>query len=273
MAMNRAFRAAAPVAAGIVGMALLSGCGTDASAVPAAKPSLPAAYPTSTAFTGVLQMKFPDDAYEQGASQTAEIEYLNLRLTQHCMDEYGFNYLPTLSTAMIAQSTKVNDEAQTRRYGISDPVAAAVYGYHLPSWVNGSASGETISQLPAAERAVLQGQGTKTYDGRAVPSGGCQGQTAGQLSAAGLAGTDLQQNDGSDPAGSLPHQIELDAFQAAQHDITCELRTNLLDVEYSVESGYQAAAIAQNAQAMAQAKTQLGKEITALNGLMKEYAE
>jgi hypothetical protein len=305
-------------------MALLSGCGTDASAAPVAKPSPPAAYPTSTTFTSVLQMKFPDDAYEPNAAQSAEIEYLNLRLTQQCMKGFGFDYLPTLSATVISQGTKVNDEVRTRLYGISDATAAAAYGFHVPSWVSGTTSPQTVAQLPAAERAVLDGQGAKSYDGKAVPADGCVGRTADLLSAAGVSGTDLRQGGSSgDDAASLPHTIELNAFQAAQsdprvlavfakwsacmsgfgyhygtpfaaagdtrwtnaaaaspaeiqaaqHDIACKLRVNLLDVEYSVESGYEAAAIAKNAQTMAAAKTELSTEITGLNRLMKEYAE
>jgi hypothetical protein len=124
---------AALLIAWILGMALLSGCGTDASAASVAKPSRPSAYPTSTTFTSVLQMKFPDDAYEPNAAHSAEIEYLNLRLTQQCMRGFGFDYLPTLSATMISQGTKVNKEVRTRLYGISDPTAAAAYGFHVPS--------------------------------------------------------------------------------------------------------------------------------------------
>lgn len=320
--MKRVFRLGVPAAAGILGMTLLSGCGGNADAATAAKTSLPAAYPNSTIYTSVLQMTFPDDAYEPSAAQAADIEYLNERMTQQCMKSFGFDFLPTLSASAIAQDTKVIGELKTRLYGVSDAAAVAAYGYHLPSWAAGSARPEAISQYPAAERSVLDGQ-AKEYDGKAVPSGGCQGQAAALLRDAGVGSADPGNGSADADAGSLPHQIELSAFQdaqtdprvlavfakwsacmagfgyhygtpfaavgdkrwmgaaeaspaeiqVAQHDVACKLEVGLLDVEYSVESGYESAAIAKNAEAMAAAKSAVAAETSGLKQLMKEYAE
>jgi hypothetical protein len=283
--------------------------------------SLPAAYPTPTAFTSVLQMKFPDDAYEPSTVQAAESDYLSLRLAQVCMKNLGFDFLPTLTTAVIAQSNKTEQEFKTRLYGISDPTAATTYGYHLPTWTNGHMDGQTLSQLPSDEQAALEGRGSKTYDGKAVPAGGCLGQSADLLRQAGV-GTDGPAGGSQTPAVT-PRTIEVDAFQDAQadprvlavnakwsscmasfgyhfnsplsalgqsrwasaatagraeiqtaeRDVTCKLRVNLLGVEYSVQSGYEQAAIAENSQAMAIAKAQLDTEAAGLNQLMKQYAQ
>jgi len=321
--MNRLFRLGIPATASVLGLVLLSGCGGSAKAATAAKPSLPAAYPTSTVYTSVLAMKFPVDPYEENATQSGEVDYLSLRLTQLCMKDFGFAYLPGLSTAMIARDAEVMDVARSRLYGISDATAAAAYGYHLPSQTGGSTGPEIASRLPAAEQDVLDGQGVTTHHDRAVPVGGCIEQSRDQLSQADALGTDLQQQDGSTDPAALPHAIDQNAFkdaqsdprvlavfakwsscmaafgyhystpfaaagdsrwvdavgaspaeiQAAERDISCKLRVNLLDVEYSVESGYEMAAMARNTQTMAAAETELSTETAALNRLMKQYAE
>lgn len=214
--MKRAIRGGVPVVVSALGLALLSGCGaTSGSAKPTRAP-LPPASPTVTVVSSVLQMKFPDDAYQPSTLQLAEARYLSQRLTQVCMKGLGFDYLPTLSTAMIASSDKTEQEFKSRLYGVSDAAAAATYGYHLPTWTSGTGSAPMPSKLPGDERAVLDGQGPKTYGGKAVPTGGCLRQSADLLRQAGV-GTDSA-TDGSQAATVTPRTIEVEAFEDAQRD-------------------------------------------------------
>ena len=94
-----------------------------------------------------------------------------------CMARYGFSDFgpPQISEqSAIAQA----DSALGRRYGISDLDLAKKFGYHLPTGVP-----ETSYWEPAAgaESAVFTGAGAEvdggTYEGKAVPEGGCRGET------------------------------------------------------------------------------------------------
>jgi hypothetical protein len=205
--MNRIGRVGILASVGIIGVGLVSGCG-GATAAGSAPSSMPAA-PTS-----VLQLRFPIAAYELTVPQSAQVRYLEERLTQVCMRSFGFDYLPLLSTSVIATTARAMDEASTRLYGVSDAAAARAYGYHPPPWLTGTTTSQTIGGLPLAERAVLTGQGVKSYDGRSVPDGGCLNQAANELLRAGV-GVDAQQSRSS---GTLPSAIDASAFQSAQSD-------------------------------------------------------
>ncbi len=61
-------------------------------------------------------------------------------------------------------------------------------------------------------------------------------------------------------------------IQTAERDISCKLQTNLLGVEYAVQSAYEEVAIAHDAQSLDAVRDQVGREAAALPGLMKQYA-
>jgi len=174
----------------------------------------PAPYTTPASPTSVLQLRFPIARYELTVLQAMQVWYLEERLTQACMRSFGFDYLPQLSPSMIAANVRSMNEFDTRRYGVSDATATQTSGYHLPPWTSSTSAPQSIGALPRPEQAVLTGLGTTTYNGRAVPAGGCLNQAANQLSQARV-GLDAQRSGSS---SSLPGSIRMSAFQSAQSD-------------------------------------------------------
>jgi hypothetical protein len=160
-----------------------------------------------------LQYQLPLAAYQVTPLQDAEENYLAQRLEQLCLGKLGFRFLPGLSEKVIAQSVRITDEFETRLYGVSDPEAIRTYGYHLPSWVQGSGKPESAAQLGTAEWAALTGKGLVPA-GRPVPPGGCSGQAERELQQAGINAA-TQQSGGSDPS-TLASSVQLSSFERAQ---------------------------------------------------------
>jgi hypothetical protein len=163
----------------------------------------------------VLRTTFPVAAYQLTPTQVADADYLTQRLQQLCMRQYGFSFNAGLTTNVIAQEVRINDEFETRLYGISDLAVARTYGYQLPPWTQGSAPPTTGTSLPQAELAVLDGRAA-SYRHQPIPAGGCVGQAARQLQAAGI-NAQTQQSGGSAPS-NLPARIQLASFERAQSD-------------------------------------------------------
>jgi hypothetical protein len=206
----------AAVSAGCVLAGL--GCTSEGSAAgpAAARPvaaHLPSVTPTPTS---VSQYQLPLAAYQLTSLQNAELEYLAQRLEQLCMGKLGFSFLPGLSQKAIAQGVRVTYEFESRLYGVSDPVAARTFGYHLPSWIRGPGKPESAANLGAAERDALTGD-HPAQDGRVVPQGGCAGQAERELQQAGIDAT-AQQSGGSDPS-TLASSIQLASFERAQSSL------------------------------------------------------
>jgi hypothetical protein len=203
---------------------VLAGAGC-ASGVSAAAPgvvrpaSTPSAAPTPSGIptpSSVLHYQLPLAAYQLTPLQNAEENYLALRLEQLCLGKLGFSFLPGLSEKAIAQSVRITNEFETRLYGVSDPVAARTYGYHLPAWVQGSGKPVSEGQLGAAERAAFTGEGA-TRAGPPASRGGCFGQAERELQQAGINAT-TQQSGGSDPS-TLASSVELSSFEHAQSSL------------------------------------------------------
>jgi hypothetical protein len=154
----------------------------------------------------------PLTAYELTPTQDAQVKYLSQRLTQICMQGFGFDYDSSLSTTSVAESVRVDGEFRTREFGVSDPAAVAEYGYHLPPWTAGSVAPTLVADLPSAQLAVLNGT-VPTYgpDHKAVPRGGCHTSASVQLAQRGI------DPSGTDAAAAVG-QIEADTFDQAQKD-------------------------------------------------------
>lgn len=195
-----------------------TGCASGGSAAgpaprPASAPSagpMPSGTPTPSS---VLQYQLPLAAYQLTPLQNAEEDYLAQRLEQLCLGKLGFRFLPGLSKTKIARSARITDEFETRLYGVSDPVAVRTYGYHLPSWVQGSGKPVNAAQLGTAAWAALTGKGPAPA-GQPVPPGGCSGQAERELQQAGISAS-TQQSGGSDPA-TLASSVQLSSFEHAQ---------------------------------------------------------
>jgi hypothetical protein len=158
-----------------------------------------------------VQYQLPLAAYQLTPLQNADLQYLVLRLEQMCLSKLGFGFLPGLSEKVIAQSVRITDEFETRLYGVSDPVAARTYGYHLPAWVQGSGEPDGAAQLGTAEFAALAGTGPA---GRPDSRGGCSGQAERELQQDGINAV-AEQSGGSDPS-TLVSRVELSSFEQAQ---------------------------------------------------------
>ncbi len=204
-------------AAGLVCIVVaLAGCGAGS-----AKPHL-VAVPIPTP-SSMAQLALPVAAYELTDQQSAEEQYLELRLAQVCMSRAGFRYLPGLSAGSIADDVKIEREFDSRRYGVSDLAVVARYGYHLPAWVTGPGIPVSPGSLPRAERAALVGVGTGVAGGSSAaaagahsraggpPPGGCLGWSDSQLAAAGV-------NAEGSSASQLAAQIQQQGFEQAQSD-------------------------------------------------------
>ena len=192
-----------------------AGCasGRSAAAPAAVRPaSTPSAAPTPTP-SSVLQYQLPLAAYQLTALQNAEEDYLAQRLEQLCLGKLGFSFLPGLSEKAIAQGVRITDEFESRLYGVSDPVAVRTYGYHLPSWAQGTGKPVSAADLGAAEWAALTGNGPAPA-GRPVPWGGCSGQAEHELQQAGINAT-TQRSGGSD-LSTLAGSAQLASFEHAQ---------------------------------------------------------
>ncbi len=192
----------------MVAVAVITGC---ASGRPIAPPALVA----TPVLRSVSRVQLPIAAYELTETQMAQVQYLTQRLRQRCMRNFGFEYLPDLSTVSIAQTVRTAQEFDSRWYGISDETAARTYGYQLPTWVNGPAAPQAIADLSAAERGVLDGSAS-IYHNRPVPPGGCVSAAAEQLAQATIT-ADVQRSGGAD-LSTLVGSIRRNDFNRAQSD-------------------------------------------------------
>lgn len=192
---------------GVAAAAMITGCAGRPPAHPAPK--------ATAVLSGVSQGRLPIDSYELSHQQAAQILYLTQRLRQLCMRDFGFDFLPKLSTASIAQTVRIAQEFDSRWYGISDETSARTYGYHLPTWVYGTAAPQTVANLPTAERGVFNGSAS-TYKGRPIPRDGCIAAAAEQLAQAGI-DADAQRSGGTDPS-TLVGNIQRNDFNRAQSD-------------------------------------------------------
>jgi hypothetical protein len=156
----------------------------------------------------------PRRVLEHGQPYAYVIATLVSVVRDDCMRDFGFDYLPNLSTASITQTVRIAQEFNSRWFGISDQTAARTYGYHLPSWVDGTATPQAIKKKPDAETDVFDGS-ARTYHNRPVPRDGCVGQAAEQLAEAGI-GTNTQRSNG-DPS-TLIGEIQHGDLNRAQSD-------------------------------------------------------
>ena len=76
---------------------------------------------------------------------------------------------------------------------------------------------------------------------------------------------------GADPRWPSSGPADAAEIQTAEQDLACKQQVNLIGVEVAVESDYENAAIAQNAQAMQQAKADVASATAAFGRAMAEY--
>ncbi|MFY4721036.1 hypothetical protein [Streptomyces sp. LaBMicrA B280] len=115
------------------------------------------------------------------------IERAGRSLETECMTRYGFTV--TFPPAGVNPPPNADDSNMPRRYGLSDPAAAARYGYELPP---DTTKHPQAPKLSAAAVAVLTGRkgltpraakAPSSYRGQKVPEGGCQQEAFDKIGA------------------------------------------------------------------------------------------
>ncbi|WP_369392377.1 hypothetical protein AB5J72_35925 [Streptomyces sp. CG1] len=138
--------------------------------------------------TGLVKgMTLPLQQYMQTYQDSVVIERAARSLETQCLAGYGFTV--TFPPAGVNPPPNADDSNMPRRYGISDPVAAAKYGYELPP---DTTEHPQPPKLSPAAIAVLTGrkaldpraeEAPSTYQGKKVPKGGCEQASFDKLGA------------------------------------------------------------------------------------------
>ncbi len=145
-------------------------------------------WPKSVAGSGLAKgLTLPLQQYMQTYQDSVVIENAARSLETSCMARFGFTVV--FPPAGTDPPPNADDSNMPRRYGISDPVEAAKYGYELPP---DNATHPAPPQLTPAGIAVLTGRkalnpraakAPSTYKGMKVPQGGCERQSFDKLGA------------------------------------------------------------------------------------------
>ena len=163
----------------------------------------PAAVPLAGLAKG---MRLPLEAYEQNYPEAVAVQAAAMRIESTCMSRYGFTYDP--SQAGQQPPSTYDPTNMERRYGISDPVEAKRYGYHLPSMPQPTPTPPPLSnQEETALHGVVLSQGqlvpaSGDINGTKIAVGGCVGNAYQQLG--GVVDT------------SLPDQLDASSLQESQ---------------------------------------------------------
>ncbi|MFI7395121.1 hypothetical protein [Streptomyces tendae] len=176
--MRRLAPACLALAAALLGCSSGSGSGegggpAGAAEKPAASGDRAAAQPVS------YTSRLPIARYSYTETENAAIEYAQQLLTQRCLKSYGIAYEPEKPDQGSAESAD-------RRYGVSNPTEAALFGYHPnPDSLRDDQVDLPKEALPVfyGNRSAAPGSGDEIrYKGKRVPDAGCFGQSVGKLS-------------------------------------------------------------------------------------------
>ncbi|MGE5830610.1 MAG: hypothetical protein ACM30G_19920 [Micromonosporaceae bacterium] len=149
---------------------LLAGCTTQQ--VDDDEPSIQANPP----HVNPLQLVLPLDAYRPTAIQQITLTRARNALIKACMKRFGFDY-PVVTPNAASLSS-----GNARRYLLADPVSAAQRGYHPPqALIDASKAAQSGPTLSPAALSVVSGKGQSSYNGQAVPEGGCNGEASRRL--------------------------------------------------------------------------------------------
>ncbi|MFJ8622013.1 hypothetical protein ACIRD3_04125 [Kitasatospora sp. NPDC093550] len=162
-----------------VSAAAATGCGPAAGGGTAA----PAAGPVAT-ITAVEQIARPIDRYLVTPQQVTTLQAAANALNETCMRAYG---LPPVASDLIGFDEQAlrYDRTHAPLYGFFDPERAAVSGYdRVPAQsVPASPATATAAAPPSPETLAVEhgvdptGKAVPAYAGKAVPDGGCKGES------------------------------------------------------------------------------------------------
>lgn len=204
-----------------------SGSGPGSGSAAASPPVTPP--PAITAVPAVADMgsaQLPVAQYMLTPLQGAQATWLQDQAVRACMARFGFDYpaaqaAPTAATGWIASYS-----VMYRRYGISDAAQVHTWGYHAPSdTLAGSGSGSAGAQTTAKsalmptgalaevlEGATPDGKTLATYQGTAVPNGGCAGEGSRLF-------PEMASPQGPGTASGQPlAEVKSDSFTDSQND-------------------------------------------------------
>jgi hypothetical protein len=143
----------------------------------------PPAVTATPAVDQIAGLSLPIEAYMLTAQQRRVLYAAATKVTNDCLTSFGF-------TDPQQPPVAYQPDLLTHRYGVTDPVAAAQFGYH-----DSPATAEIANaQKPAAgnpvsgaEQVVLDGypddkakDAANKYNGKQVPAGGCTGEARRQ---------------------------------------------------------------------------------------------
>ena len=143
-------------------------------------------------------LSLPLEAYTLQGDSHVTVQRASWRLTRDCVRRFGGAYTLSEKTLIGALPKKVRDNS--RRYGLTDPAAAARYGYNVPPSQGRTAtpaeragkSGWTPTETERLlVRGPAEGASASVTDttGKPLPPGGCQAE-ANRALAGGAAAPD-----------------------------------------------------------------------------------
>lgn len=175
---------AAAVLLTAAGCGVHTGSGPDAGASPPATP--PPAVTAVPAAADLGSAQLPITRYMLTPLQGAQATWLGDRAVRACMARFGFDYPQQEAPPTAAADSASTYSVMYRRYGVSDAALVQVWGYHLPSPAgSGSPAAKTQSKSALTPSGALaevlsgttpEGKTISTYQGIAVPPGGCEGE-------------------------------------------------------------------------------------------------
>lgn len=170
--MNRAVPAAAAFGALAFALAACAntGAGTSTGAGPQAVVRTPALGPIS-AISSPGQITRPIDPYLPTPAQAHELEAAAYAVTARCMAGYGLTALPTTPTDFVTLARQA--EIRNQLYGFFDPAVVASEGYDVLVQAPATRGVPSAAQVSVLTGRTEDGAVVTSYQGRAIPSGGC----------------------------------------------------------------------------------------------------
>ena len=273
------------VTATAFGVGLLVGCSTGGV------DPVHSAPPEATAPDAV---SLPLDQYRHTTWDTGRIILAREILIHECMRDHSAEATPPPDAAAIEQDTRmrikdIGPRGNKRRYGITEPLDAATYGYHLPSTVEGTGRPVRTNERMPSTSCVHQADTTLGEADLAASELVKEVSTAsfeqslahprvvgalGQWSACMKAG-------GYDHATPMAAMAVFDLSSAtvspaetatAAADVECKLRTGLVGTWQEVESTLQRTALSSRDQAFRDVADQRNRLKERVAGTIDEAA-
>jgi hypothetical protein len=147
----------------------------------------------------------PMDSYRPTAEQQRAVSNAGNILGRECMKRFGLDWPASQAAALPGMPRNA------RRYSVVDPDKVATDGYHAVEQLRAQQIIQAQrADLPAPSNDAVNvwgGRGQSTYNGQAVPAGGCGGEATRKL-AGGVVPPDV----------GLAEKLQLDSFNRTRSD-------------------------------------------------------